>query len=117
MKPPRANLKITLRDVPLLIPYPAIEYSVGRIGISYRSLLDDPAAIDEFPELYNEPDLKAFIAEVNGLGKAYETVRLPLGQSRNVSRVSFRRGAATRSDSSSPLERSLPRGENPRVVH
>ena len=79
MKPGRAHLKITLRDGPLLIPYPAIEYSVGRIGIGYRSLLDDPAAINEFPELFNEPDLKAFIAEVNGPGKAYETVRLVQG--------------------------------------
>lgn len=79
MKPARANLKITLRDTPLLIPYPALEYSVGRVGIGYRSLIDEPDAIDAFPELLGEPDVKAFIAEVNGPGKPCETVRLILG--------------------------------------
>ena len=79
MKPVRAHLKITLRDVPLLVPYRAIDYSVGRVGIGYRSLLDDPDAIHDFPELLNEPELKSFIAEVNGPGKACETVRLILG--------------------------------------
>ena len=79
MKPPRANLKITLRDLPLLIPYPAIEYSVGRVAIGYRSLIDEPDAIQEFPELVGEADIKAFIANVNAPRKPCETVRLIMG--------------------------------------
>ena len=39
MKPVRAHLKITLRDVPLLVPYRAIDYSVGRVGIGYRAVI------------------------------------------------------------------------------
>jgi hypothetical protein len=79
MRPARADLKITLRDVPLLIPYPAVEHTIGQAGIGYRSLLEHPAAIDDFPELFCEPELKAFIAEANGPGKACETVRLVIG--------------------------------------
>jgi hypothetical protein len=79
VKPARAHLKITLRDALLHIPYRPIEYSMGRVGIGYRSLLDDPDAIDDFPELVDEPELKVFITEVNGPGRTFETVRLILG--------------------------------------
>ena len=40
----------------------------------YRNLLDHPEAIDEIPELFNEPYMKSLVSTINDTDGLFETV-------------------------------------------
>lgn len=73
------ELRIQVCERPLVVPYSHRKYEGGEInGISYeyQSIVNNPDVIDTIPELFDEPEIKEFIRQVNGNNGIFETFRV-----------------------------------------
>lgn len=66
---------MALEDRQLCIPYAAGAHVDGE-NYGYRSIVDDPSAIDLIPELVGEPGMLEFIRAINASPGFFETVRM-----------------------------------------
>ncbi len=67
------EIRVSLQSDEQPIPYSASEDGENA---GYRSLLNEPAGIDELPELASEPAFKEFIRTLNAPGGTFESVRV-----------------------------------------
>jgi hypothetical protein len=67
----RAEIHVALEQTPLPIPYSGTE-----TGYHYVSILKDPNAIDQIPELKGEPMMKHVIKSMHAPNAEFETVRM-----------------------------------------
>jgi len=76
-----STITIQVCERPLVVPYSVREYEGGEIDnttYKYQSIVNNPDVINDIPELINEPELKEFIRQVNGVEGIYETYRLAI---------------------------------------
>src|SRR5689334_1617792 len=71
----RAEIRLALENRPLPIPYGQSKREDGE-NFGYRSILTDPEAIDQIPELYGEPRMKEFIRHLHDAAGIFESVRM-----------------------------------------
>lgn len=70
-----AEIRIGLGTKALGIPYGPVKREDGE-NYGYMSLIKNPEAIDNIPELFGEPEMKAFVAGINSEGGDFESVRI-----------------------------------------
>lgn len=71
----RAEIRLSLELKPLPIPYPAVKHDDGE-NFGYKSLVANPEAIYEIPELDAEHAMQEFVGHINAPGGVFETVRM-----------------------------------------
>jgi hypothetical protein len=71
----RIEIRLAVETKPLPIPYPANLHD-GNDNHGYISLIDNPDAINNIPELEGEPHMKKFITKLNSTGGIFESVRM-----------------------------------------
>ena len=80
-----AEIRIGLDREVIAIPYRPEKHVDGET-FPYRSLLEEPSAINDIPELQGELHLKRFVAAVNAPGGTFETFRVQPGLCRKNGR-------------------------------
>lgn len=69
------KIRLSFHNYAIIIPYETVERD-GKV-FRYHSLIKNPRAIDEIPELAAEPMMKNLVARINSkVNGLYETVRL-----------------------------------------
>jgi hypothetical protein len=71
----RAEIRVALEGFPLPIPYGESKREDGE-NFGYRSILKDPKAIDEIPELDGESGMKEFFRRFHDASGIFESVRM-----------------------------------------
>lgn len=71
----RPEIRIGLHSIPLPIPYNKAKRDDGE-NFGYRSILKNPSAIEEIPELINEPQMKKFVQQMHAPTGIFESVRI-----------------------------------------
>ena len=69
------ELRLLLSSGQCPIPY-GPENRPDMQNFGYKSLLDNPKAIEDIPELVGEPEMLKLVAQINVKGHKFETVRI-----------------------------------------